>query len=173
MMDKEHFMRTALRTPKYWGAPTPIVPFAGWDFYYISADLLWTPDSSTDISVANIRVPKGFVTDLASIPRIFWSLLPPTATYAYPAIIHDYLYWTQPCDRAEADRILKIAMRELKVSSSRVHVIYTAVRSVGWLAWSTNEAAKRKGERRILLKFPSRIDTTWADWKNQRDAFCD
>ncbi|ECG8634089.1 DUF1353 domain-containing protein, partial [Salmonella enterica subsp. salamae] len=45
-------------------------------------------DDNTDV----IEVPAGFVTDLATIPRIFWSLMPPDGKYAKAAIIHDYLY---------------------------------------------------------------------------------
>ncbi len=45
-------------------------------------------DDNSDI----IHVPAGFVTDLASVPRIFWTLLPPDGKYAKAAIIHDYLY---------------------------------------------------------------------------------
>lgn len=45
-------------------------------------------DDNSDI----ISVPAGFVTDLATIPRIFWTLLPPDGKYAKAAIIHDYLY---------------------------------------------------------------------------------
>ncbi|WP_348235539.1 DUF1353 domain-containing protein, partial [Salmonella enterica] len=39
-----------------------------------------------------IEVAVGFVTDLASVPGIFWSLLAADAEYAKAAIIHDYLY---------------------------------------------------------------------------------
>ena len=38
-----------------------------------------------------ITVPKGFATDLASTPRIAWSLVAPW-DIARAAIIHDYLY---------------------------------------------------------------------------------
>jgi hypothetical protein len=40
-----------------------------------------------------IKVPVGFVTDFASIPRAFWSILPPIDNYAKAAVIHDWLYW--------------------------------------------------------------------------------
>lgn len=38
-----------------------------------------------------IKVEKGLVTDLASIPRIFWNILPPNGPYTKSAILHDYL----------------------------------------------------------------------------------
>lgn len=39
-------------------------------------------------------VPKGFVTDFASVPEILQGLIPPTGRYGKAAVIHDYLYRT-------------------------------------------------------------------------------
>lgn len=40
-----------------------------------------------------ITIPKGFITDLASIPRIFWAIDAPNDTESIaPAILHDYMY---------------------------------------------------------------------------------
>ena len=35
------------------------------------------------------RVPKGFIHDFASIPRIFWPILSPTGPYSRSAVLHD------------------------------------------------------------------------------------
>ncbi|WP_139385602.1 DUF1353 domain-containing protein, partial [Salmonella enterica] len=45
-------------------------------------------DDNSDV----IEVPAGFVTDFASVPRIFWTILPSDGKYAKAAIIYDYLY---------------------------------------------------------------------------------
>lgn len=38
-------------------------------------------------------VPEGYITDLASIPRIAWRISPPGGEYSRrPAVIHDYIY---------------------------------------------------------------------------------
>jgi hypothetical protein len=37
-------------------------------------------------------VPRGFQTDFASIPRIFWTILPPVGRYDKAAVIHDAGY---------------------------------------------------------------------------------
>jgi hypothetical protein len=37
-----------------------------------------------------ITIPSHFQTDLASVPRIFWALLPPTGAYEKAALVHDY-----------------------------------------------------------------------------------
>lgn len=37
------------------------------------------------------EVPRGFVTDLASVPRLFWMALPPCGNYTPAAVVHDYI----------------------------------------------------------------------------------
>ena len=63
-------------------------------------------------------VPIGFITDGASIPKIFWSFIgsPFTGLYRRAALIHDYLYATQTTTRVYADRVFLEAMFFLKVS---------------------------------------------------------
>lgn len=39
-----------------------------------------------------ITVPKGFKTDLASVPRACWWFIAPFDV-ARPGVVHDYLYW--------------------------------------------------------------------------------
>ena len=44
------------------------------------------------IKYKDIVIPKGFITNGANIPRIFWSIVPPFKPKYLPAvIIHDYL----------------------------------------------------------------------------------
>lgn len=38
-----------------------------------------------------IKVPRGFVTDFASVPRILMSLFPSTGLYTLASILHDWL----------------------------------------------------------------------------------
>jgi hypothetical protein len=171
MHDKESFMKVALSGVKALeGPPAPIVPFLDWDYYYLSEKLEWMSDKDPSL---RITAPRGFVTDLASVPSAFWSILPPVARYSYPAIIHDYLYWFQPMEKAKADNILKQAMQDLGVSSWKIFTIYTAVRFGGVHAWSANADARRQGERRILELFPPDIKTTWKSWREQPGVFSD
>ncbi|MCG8337952.1 MAG: DUF1353 domain-containing protein [Proteobacteria bacterium] len=39
-----------------------------------------------------IIIPKGFVFNGASVPRIFWSILSPTGLLFIPGLVHDYAY---------------------------------------------------------------------------------
>lgn len=38
-----------------------------------------------------LRIADGFPTDLASVPRLFWALLPPSGVYEKAAVLHDFL----------------------------------------------------------------------------------
>jgi hypothetical protein len=116
-------------------------------------------------------VPRGFVTDLASIPRIFYSLLRPDGEYAYAAIVHDYLYWTQTRTRTVSDEIFKFSMEDFNISRRTMQTIYNAVRLFGEGAWSKNARLKADGERRILKRFPPTAQINWADWKQRSDVF--
>lgn len=84
-------------------------------------------DDNSDV----IEVPAGFVTDLASVPRIFWTLLPPDGKYAKAAIIHDYLYDNALRTKKEADLIFLDGMTVLGVPKWKRTVMYWAVRMFG------------------------------------------
>jgi hypothetical protein len=128
-----------------------LVPFADWDFYYLShGSIDWEPNSPDQPE--KVEVPDGFVTDLASIPRVFWQVLKPEGKYAYAAVVHDYLYWEQSRSREEADRIFKIAMEDSGVDPKVVKTLYVAVRRLGKSAWEANAKLKESGERRRLLQ---------------------
>ena len=79
-----------------------------------------------DFKYAGFEVPSGFVTDGLTIPRIFWSILPPIHRYFPAAIIHDYLL-TQ-VSRVEADREFKIVLKKLNISRVRRFLMAAAVR---------------------------------------------
>ncbi|EDU8189745.1 DUF1353 domain-containing protein [Salmonella enterica subsp. diarizonae] len=81
-------------------------------------------DDNSDV----IEVPAGFITDLATIPRIFWILLPPDGKYAKAAIIHDYLYDNALRTKWEADRIFLDGMTVLGVPRWKRTIMYWAVR---------------------------------------------
>lgn len=62
-----------------------------------------------------ITVKKGFVTDGASIPRIFWSIIggPFEGPLLFAAVVHDGLYTKMELPREECDGILKEIYIEL------------------------------------------------------------
>lgn len=83
-----------------------------------------------------VVVPAGFITDFASIPRVFWRILPPTDTYGKAALVHDQLYKTGVKTRAESDKIFLEAMEVLGVPAWKRYSMYWALRAFGWVAWN-------------------------------------
>jgi len=85
-----------------------------------------------------INVPKGFVTDGASIPRACWSIIgsPFTGKYKRAAMVHDWLYHELTTTRIYADRIFLEIMQERKVSLWKRLSMYRAVRTFGWIPWN-------------------------------------
>jgi hypothetical protein len=120
---------------------------AGRSLWALQRTLSYTPVGDTNV----ITVPAGFVTDLASIPRWAWILMPPDGPWVKAAIIHDYLYATggtgqwkshptsiappRSYTRREADQILREAMENRGVGAFKRTIIYLAVRIGGAGGW--------------------------------------
>lgn len=79
------------------------------------------------VKVCDIIIPSGFISDGASIPRLFWVLFPPNRTDYLPcAVLHDYL-----CDKGEykkADECFKQCLHKLEVDKFSRVLLYSAVR---------------------------------------------
>jgi hypothetical protein len=168
---KEQWLDT-LMTKKSLSGPLYLFRFVE-RIYVLTKPIAWVPDPGQ--AHKRVDVPRGFVTDFASIPRIFWSFLPPDGEYAYAAVLHDYLYWMQSREREESDEILKFAMEGLKVGTVTTEAIHAAVRVGGGGAWDSNTQAKAAGEKRLLRidKLPNDPATRWEDFRKRQDAFAD
>lgn len=84
---------------------------------------------------ATVIVPVGFVTNFASVPRALWGIAPPFGPWAKSAVVHDFLYLTQPCDRATADLMFLEGMDVLNVDRKLSRSIWGAVRLFGGPTW--------------------------------------
>ena len=74
-----------------------------------------------DLSYQGIYIPKGFVTNGANIPRVFWSLFPPNSPeYLSAVVIHDFMcanvaqYGYEKADRYFYDAMLEIGEAKWK-----------------------------------------------------------
>ena len=76
-------------------------------------------------------MPAGTVTDLATVPRVLWSLFPPHGRWAKAAIIHDYLYANAVGTKAFADKVFSEAMAVLGVGRVTRVILYWAARVFG------------------------------------------
>lgn len=80
-------------------------------------------------------VPTGFVTDGASVPRIFWNLFPPSGSYFPAAIVHDWHYAHSTKTRKECDQLFRGNMKLCGCRWYTRAIIYRAVRLGGWITW--------------------------------------
>lgn len=101
----------------------------------------------SDLLKKTLTVPALFETDLASIPRGLWNILPPIGKYDRAAVLHDHLYKYNGVTRSEADGVLKEAMEVCRVSGWQRWMIYAGVRVGGGGIWARYRAAEQERER--------------------------
>ena len=81
-----------------------------------------------------IKVPRGFITDYASIPRIFRAIVLPYGKHSGASVVHDYLY-SKDCDldieRKKADKIFLEILKEEGVNPILARLMYITVRVFG------------------------------------------
>lgn len=82
-----------------------------------------------------IDIPKGFITDLASVPRVLKNIVNSYGkNYTRGAVVHDYLYsvgYKLGISRLEADNIFLEIMKERGVGFIKRQMMYRAVRLFG------------------------------------------
>ncbi|MGE0055174.1 MAG: DUF1353 domain-containing protein [Hyphomicrobium sp.] len=116
-----------------------------------------------------IVVPKGFVTDFASVPRLARAVISVLGRHSIPSLVHDYLYWVQPCTRSKADLIFKNAMTAYGSSAWERGLVYWMVRLLGWRFWRANRRERAQGLIKILPEEYQRIPLN-EDWEAYRRA---
>lgn len=84
-----------------------------------------------------LTVPRGAITDFASIPNFLHSLLSPLNNTIYAAVLHDYLYRdphapeASAVSRADADRAFYWGMRACGVRRHTAGLMYIGVKAGG------------------------------------------
>ena len=76
-----------------------------------------------------IAVPKGTITDFASVPWGLRWLVPQMGRYNPATVLHDHLCQRKKCSRFIADAIFRDAMAVLKVPLWRRVLMYYGVRA--------------------------------------------
>ena len=80
----------------------------------------------------SVVVPKGFISDLTSIPRLLWWLLPPDGPYQEAAVVHDYLYSLPEVPRWICDAMFRHVMQAMDVPLRKRVPLFYGVRIGGW-----------------------------------------
>lgn len=116
--------------------------------YELLDEFTYYMDGKNDI---RIKVEEGFITDFASVPRIFWSIYPPFGKYSKSAVLHDRLceaylkkelwnnvvedpellpatYFNTMVRRKDADRIFLESMKAVNVGKFTRTMLYWSVR---------------------------------------------
>ena len=100
-------------------------------------------------------IPKGYIGDWASIPRLFWLIYPPNYSEARNgAMVHDYIYshLHYYFDRRFADELLKAFMEHDKSNRLAKWCFYYSVRIGGRGGWK--QRTRRNPHPHWLEKFP-------------------
>ncbi|WP_428657652.1 DUF1353 domain-containing protein [Runella sp.] len=82
-------------------------------------------------------IPYGYTSDFASVPQVFWWLVPPHGRTAPACVVHDYLYEHNPvkATRKEVDRFWLELLKQSGVPTWQVWTMYLYVRALGWYTW--------------------------------------
>lgn len=147
------------RTPE-----TDITAGVNGKFWILQKDLKWIIGGTK----TEIVVPRGFVTDYASIPQALWGVVKPRGQYDRAAIIHDYLYWSQGCTREQADRLMVIAMKESNVGWFDAVKIYKGLEVGGLIGWNSNARERAEGKIKVVTAdylIPSDPNMSWPDYR--------
>lgn len=113
---------------------SPLPDGRNWE---LEGNFVYCVDAASDGDT--LIIPKGFVTDLASVPRIFWNIYPPFGKYTEAAVIHDYGYrfagayigGSHLYTKKEVDNLFRDAMKLCGVGVFSRFILYQAVSKFG------------------------------------------
>lgn len=137
--------------------PPLLSPFGDGTQWVVWEDIYFIVELN-DKTKTTIRVPRGFVTDLASTPPEVWRWYPPFGKYLTASILHDYLYWRQICKQEEADKILAQTMKDADAPQGDQTRFFSALTLRGKKALSDNALERQQGLVRVLR--PEYLDLT-------------
>lgn len=137
----KRFSETTLAAP-YNGrdsSPFPALVQVNTNLWQVCMEFSYTADDGV-----RYTAPAGMLTDMASIPRPLWNILPPAGgPYSGAAVIHDYLYQTQITSKGRADDLFGEMMDMADVPHLTKQIIVEGVRVGGWDAWNKHTAELR------------------------------
>ena len=92
-----------------------------------------------------VAIQRGYLTDLASTPRLTWAVFPPDdPNYADASVVHDFLYSSHLLPRDRADSILREAAAASGCHAVRRGIVWAAVRIGGARKYATGPARQHE-----------------------------
>lgn len=121
------------------------IPFAS--VTYDPKTRLWTVEEDYNFNGFSVlqTILKGFITDLSSVPRIFWRIINTYELSVEAPLLHDYGYrnlgrFTNiTLTRQQVDDLFYNIALEQGVPKWRCKLGYAAVRIAGWWTWRKYE----------------------------------
>lgn len=95
-------------------------------------------DFNVALNGINVKVPEGFETDLASVPRLPVIYLAVGGRGHKAAVLHDWIYSTAMFSRLLCDQYFYHALRESGVNYFYAKAMYTGVRIGGGAYYQAN-----------------------------------
>ena len=150
------FLDAEFRPPRNWSLNAPL-KFKSETLTREERELLVECGVQVTKTTSTITVPKGYITDLASVPRVCWAFIAPFDV-ARAAVVHDIMYEkingaykegkiSNKCEREKyrkiADNVFRDGMRaaEPSVPKWKIFSAYWSVRMFG--RWAINSSAPR------------------------------
>ncbi|MFT7526453.1 MAG: hypothetical protein ACI9LY_001600 [Arenicella sp.] len=139
-----------------------IMAFSDRLYFMLDSDLEWQIGETSK----RIVVPLGFVSDGASVPKVFWPLgLVPYGVHGRATVVHDYMYWFQQCSRKQTDNIMLIALKESGVSFIKRFILTVGVKWFGGFAWRENARDRQNHFSRLIARETAAKSAGWfAEW---------
>ena len=113
------------------------------DYWYLKNAL--KVDITLGDDLYEVNIPRGYLTDGASVPRILWSICPKWDKSHKAVILHDYLCEYRiatingvptQISREEADKIFLFALKYEGLTKLKYSLMYGAVRTQGTIKGS-------------------------------------
>lgn len=99
-------------------------------------------------------VPVGFMTDLASIPRLISPAFSADGPWTRAALVHDDLYATERFERSVCDQIFRELLEQDGVGEATRWAFYTAVKVGGGAVWMRH-TKESVAQARALHTYPA------------------
>ena len=112
--------------------PSPHIEFIS------DREALLLDDYSIDTSIGRITIKRGFVSDGASIPFMFWSLLqeqPFSGKLLPSALVHDILYRTHYVSYHQVNLIFNELAKMNNVPRIKCFLMLQTLNAFGWIAY--------------------------------------
>lgn len=100
-----------------------------------------------------IHVPKGFLTDLASIPQVIQNVIPVNGRHRGPSVLHDLGFVIQDRSFMQVNKLFLEAMADSGVNLVLRYAMFSAVSTGGRLPWLRNKRDREDDVVKFLARY--------------------